>query len=334
MSSFTNLVSVVLPAYNAAQFIRPAINSILNQSYSDLELIVIDDGSTDGTLEIIKSLQEKDSRIEIISRENRGLVRSLNEGVATARGEFIARMDADDISDLDRIKKQIIYIRERGLDLCGTYIRTFGFCLPSLRKYPITSKGANLQLAFNSCFAHPTIIARADILKENPYSESFQKIEDYELWTRLALKGYRFGNLPEVLLNYRRTFSQATEVYRSTQDAMRIPIALNYAKNQHIFFSSENLEILLSRNPTKDNNKLSSAIQYLQNLIIAGYDIEGVLLKNLNISLAYNCTSLNNESWEKLKVSIPRKIKVALELIRLMRLHPHSRCWKYMHLLK
>ena len=106
----TPLVSVVLPVYNAEEYISEALKSILNQTYDNLEVVVVNDGSTDHSLHVIRSLADK--RVKIISRENRGLVASLNEGIDAASGDYIARMDADDISHPERISKQIRLLEE------------------------------------------------------------------------------------------------------------------------------------------------------------------------------------------------------------------------------
>jgi glycosyltransferase involved in cell wall biosynthesis len=327
-------VSVVLPAYNAAEYIKSAVVSILNQTYKDIELIVINDGSTDETLQILLGLQKLDSRLLIISRENRGLVRSLNEGMAAARGAWIARMDADDISKPNRIQKQITYAEEQKLDICGAYVRTFGFCRPNIRKYPVTSAGANLQLAFNTCFAHPTIIGRAEVLKENPYSERFDKIEDYELWTRLAVKGFRLGNVPEVLLHYRRTFSQATSVHRSIQDEMRIAIAMNYVKYTATMLPSDVLLALLSRSSRIDDDTVTRAAYKLHELIVAGHDIEDVLAHNLKLFLMHNCTTLGSESWGYLKALLPARSLLSIGAMRGAGFHPGHKLWNFLYLLK
>lgn len=327
-------VSVVLPAYNAAEYIKSAVVSIFNQTYKDIELIVINDGSTDETLEILLGLQKLDSRLLIISRENRGLVRSLNEGIAAARGAWIARMDADDISKPNRIQKQITYAEEQKLDLCGAYVRTFGFCKPNIRKYPVTPAEANLQLAFNTCFAHPTIFARAEVLKDNPYSERFEKIEDYELWTRLAVKGFRLGNVPEVLLHYRRTFSQATSVHRSIQDEKRTAIAIDYAKTQIVMLPPDIHKSLLSRTSSLDYDAVRSAAYKLNELIVSGQDVQNILKNNLEIFLAHNCGTLTTETWKEIKVLLSRRARLTINAMRLMGIDPSRKFWSYIYLLK
>ena len=99
----SELISVILPVYNGEKYLKESIESILNQTYTNFEFIIIDDGSKDSSLEIIKEYEKEDERIIVISRENKGLVASLNEGIATAKGKYIARMDADDVSLSERL---------------------------------------------------------------------------------------------------------------------------------------------------------------------------------------------------------------------------------------
>lgn len=120
-------VSVVMPVYNSEKYLKESIESILNQSYSDLEFIIINDGSTDNSFKIIKEYAKLDKRINVISRENKGIVYSLNEAIRLAKGEYIARMDADDISAPKRIEKQISFLKShRDIDILGTQVKVVG----------------------------------------------------------------------------------------------------------------------------------------------------------------------------------------------------------------
>ena len=334
MSSSYPLVSVVLPAYNAKKFIKKSVLSILDQTYSNIELIVINDGSTDETLKILKYLQKTDSRLIIINRENRGLVNSLNEGIAIARGAWVARMDADDISMPNRIERQLFYANSHHLDLCGSYIKTFGICRQAVRKYPIEPAAANLQLAFNTCFAHPTLFARAKVLKDNPYIHQYEKIEDYELWTRLAAIGYRLGNIPEVLLKYRRTFTQSTSVHRRHQDAMRINIAKKYVGSVLPILSEDLIEILLSRSAYFDSATVYRCVQEIHGRILSGKDIENVLSNNMNLFLAHNCCHVDIITWNRLKRILPLRYQLTLSLLRFAGIGPGHRLWNLFYLLK
>lgn len=214
------LVSVILPAYNASNYIREAIESILNQTYNNFELIIINDGSTDNTVQIIGTY--KDSRIKLINNgENKGLIYSLNRGVELASGEYIARMDADDISLPHRFEKQIEVMNQNSeIAVCGTYINYFGGsngrfsrCQPKLQDEEIKK-----SLLIRSAFAHPTVMMRATILKKNglKYDEKFRSCEDYKLWIDMATYG-SFINIPIPLLKYRVSNSQISTQHRNEQ---------------------------------------------------------------------------------------------------------------------
>ena len=115
-----------MSVYNGEKYLAEAIKSILNQTYKNFEFIIVNDGSKDNSVEIIKNYMKKDNRIVLIDRENKGLPYSLNEGISIAKGQYIARMDADDISLSNRFEKQIKYMEENKIDVCGSYIKLFG----------------------------------------------------------------------------------------------------------------------------------------------------------------------------------------------------------------
>ena len=198
------IISVVLSVYNAQKYLAEAIESILNQTYSNFEFIIINDGSTDKSLEIIKNYNDK--RIVLISRENRGLIESLNEGISQAKGKYIARMDADDISLPKRFEEQVAFM-ERNLDIgiCGTAVIGFGEAIEeSIWKLSSSNNTIKTELLFSSCFAHPTVMIRRElIVKHNLfYNKAFIHSEDFELWTRMS-EYTKFANLKMPLLKYR-----------------------------------------------------------------------------------------------------------------------------------
>lgn len=208
-------ISVLMPVFNCELYIKDAIESILNQTFSDFELIVIDDCSTDSTLSIIKSYE--DSRINLVEKEqNTGLTNSLIQGVLIAKGKYIARMDGDDISLPERFEKQLCFLENNPeIILCGSGVEIIGQNLIS--KYPSSHDSIKIQLCFNASFYHPTIMARHQILLENNYNENFEPAEDYELWTRLVTVG-KVANLDEVLLYYRIHESQTSSVRKKEQE--------------------------------------------------------------------------------------------------------------------
>lgn len=196
------VLSVILPVFNAKQFVEHAVVSILQQSYSNFELIIIDDGSFDGTTDILKRLSSQNARIVLFVRENRGLVASLNEGIRMAQGEFIARMDADDFALPQRFADQIAYLHRTGYDLCGTAVQCFGKS-ELVWRYPSTPAEVEVQLLFDSPYAHPSTMCKASLYKTLGYRNVFAGAEDYDLWQRAWQLGAKGANLPEVLLRYR-----------------------------------------------------------------------------------------------------------------------------------
>jgi len=199
------LISVVLPAYNGENYIESAVNSILEQSYANFELIIINDGSTDSTNEILSKYN--DSRIKLVSRENRGLVASLNEGIDKSKGEYIARMDADDISLENRFQEQVKLMNE-GYDLCGCHFHliTESGKLSSSRVVSIDPDFQSIILTRSVPFAHGSVMMRKSFLLENDlkYAEDeCSSAEDYQLWVKCFESGAKIGNVDEYLFLYR-----------------------------------------------------------------------------------------------------------------------------------
>jgi Glycosyltransferases involved in cell wall biogenesis len=197
-------VSVILPVYNAERYLSDAINSIVGQTFTDWELVIINDGSTDGSDQIISKFT--DSRIHYYqNEENLGLIKTLNKAITLCCGEYIARMDADDVCLPIRFEKQIDFLdKYPGYAMCGSWVNVIDE--NSLEKGKIINFTNNeylqIHLLFSVPFVHPAVMIRADVLRNNLYDETFSHIEDYELWCRIADK-YRVANVPYYLLNYR-----------------------------------------------------------------------------------------------------------------------------------
>ncbi|WP_322630148.1 glycosyltransferase [Halothiobacillus sp.] len=199
-------VSVVLPVYNAEQFIELAVRSVLEQEFRDLELIAIDDGSNDGSLAILERFAESDSRMRVITRENKGLVATLNQGVNVARGRYVARMDADDISVRERLGMQVAFMDEySSIDVVGCHYELIdGEGRPKRTvKVPLSRESIFLQLSYTVPFAHPSVLIRRSALVEEPYVDT--PVEDYRLWVDL-FNGNNFANIDSVLLRYRHDY--------------------------------------------------------------------------------------------------------------------------------
>jgi glycosyltransferase involved in cell wall biosynthesis len=210
-------VTVLMPVYNGAPYLREAIESILRQSFTDFEFLIIDDGSTDSSVSIVNSYP--DPRIRLLENgRNLGLVPTLNWGIDLARGEFIARMDCDDISLPDRLAKQMLFMAAHPeVGVCGGWVEYF-MGRELVLKLPVTDVAIKQALPSYNPLAHPALMIRTVVLKTQPiyYNPEYLHIEDYELWVRLAVVTC-FANLPEVLLKYRIHPKQIGRQYSAKQ---------------------------------------------------------------------------------------------------------------------
>jgi glycosyltransferase involved in cell wall biosynthesis len=224
------LISVVMPVYNGAKHLVDSIESILNQTYENFELIIVNDGSIDESLQIIERYKNQDGRIVLISRENRGLVFSLNEAIRRSQGKYVARMDADDISLPSRLEEQLKFISEKNVDICGTSVQLFdngkNF---GVWRYPEGDCDIKFTLMFSSSFAHPSVMIKREVFDKVEYS-NYKHAEDYKLWVDMALLECKMSNLNKVLLKYRYHPEQASKINNSEQRARSIDISLYYLK--------------------------------------------------------------------------------------------------------
>lgn len=214
-------ISVLMPVYNASAYVREAVASICAQTFGDFEVILIDDGSTDGSLAVLREFAARDSRIRLVSRPNVGLTRTLNEGLKLARGHFIARMDADDISVPHRFEKQLEYLRAHPECVCvGSRVRLIDPCGSPLREsdHKLTQEQIDHDLLAGIGWAivHPAALMRRDaVTAVGGYREQYDSVEDLDLFLRLSEMG-EVANLPDVLLEYRQHF-QSVNYTRHTE---------------------------------------------------------------------------------------------------------------------
>lgn len=199
------LISVIMPVFNREKIIAESVESILEQTYRNIELIIVDDGSTDSTLNIVKKLSEKDSRIQILKQKNCGPASARNNAIHRAKGDYIAIADSDDISLPTRISKQISVMQENeDIVVCGSgfiEIDEFGNQIKAV-EVALDSNAINLDMYVRCPFGHSTCMMRADVLKKVGGYHELKFAEDYELWTRLKDEG-RLFNLSDRLCLYR-----------------------------------------------------------------------------------------------------------------------------------
>ena len=228
------LISVVIPAYNCEKTINDSIYSIINQTYKNLEIIVINDGSIDKTKLVVDKIIKCDKRVKQISIHNKGISNAINLGISISKGEWICRMDSDDISVSNRIELQLEYARKNKLDIVGCWIKLFDQNnIYGIRKYPITDSEIRCQLLFNSPFPHPGLLIRKKIFDTESYDGFYRHIEDYELWCRLGVdKNIKMGNLPLPLILYRVSSNQVHRKNKNILFKIRSEIAKKYLEAQ------------------------------------------------------------------------------------------------------
>lgn len=219
-------VTVLMPVHNGAHFLAEAIESILTQTFDDFEFVIVDDGSTDATSEILRLYAERDARIRVLREAKVGIVTALNRGLAMASGTYLARMDADDCALPNRLKMQVDLLdASHTVIACGSAVYQMG-AKSGLVSMPRTDKQCKLFLAIGNCFAHPAVMFRMDAIKlcGLRYSNEYLYAEDYKLWSDMAAYG-DFHNLRQPLLLYRVHSAQVGQRKRDSQRDAHLRVA-------------------------------------------------------------------------------------------------------------
>jgi len=201
-------ISVCMPCYNAGKYIEECIESVLNQSFPDFEFVIVDDGSTDHTADIVRNYS--DSRIRLVEKEH-DYIQSLNTSILLAEGKYIARMDSDDVMMPDRLLIQYNYLENHPhIDLIGGGFEYFGnrqgFFSPAINASPITME----EMLENDIIAHPTVMIRKEAFSKIPvmYEEEYKYAEGYKLWMTMLAHGLVLDNIPDILIKYRVSHAQ------------------------------------------------------------------------------------------------------------------------------
>lgn len=240
------LISVLMPVYNAQHHVAQAIESILNQSFADFEFLIVDDGSTDRSLKILQRYAKQDSRIRLVTRPNKGIVQTLNQMLAIAQGELIARMDADDVAMPDRLARQVEFLRQHPEVVCvggaQDWIDEAG---RFLLHHPEAEQDAEIQqlaLTGQTPINHPSaLIRRSALLQVGGYDESMYPAEDLDLWLKLGEIG-KLANLKDTVLQYRQhnqSVSERMQVEQTQQRRNACQQAWNRRNIQGHFHESE-----------------------------------------------------------------------------------------------
>lgn len=264
------MVSVIMPTYNTPEeYLKKSIESILNQSYKNIEFIIISDGSIQDE-KIIK--QYNDARIKIIKhRKNEGIAKSLNEAIDMSKGKYIARMDSDDISLRNRIKKQVKYMEKyKNIMVCGMEAKCIGKSNRIKCIYNKKPEEIQIQLLYMNCLIHPSIMMRKSFLDENKirYNEEYTCSQDFELWARIVEKN-NFAIIPKIGLLLRIHNSQISQRKGKIQKELREKIIDSNLRKINIDNNDDNKKLLLSLSGNNDINmsNYESIIKLAANII-------------------------------------------------------------------
>lgn len=207
-----DLISVIVPIYNRDRYLHETILSVINQTYKNLEIILIDDGSSDNVLKIIKHYEKLDKRIKVITQKNVGICLTMKNALAFSSGKYIARCDSDDINELDRYEKQLKFLKENNFDMVGCYIKCFGTGSEGQKRYleqcvnktMRTYEEQKNRILLGQPITGSTMFCKSDVLKELvPFEKDCSIIEDFYLSVMLHKAGKRISILEEEKLNYR-----------------------------------------------------------------------------------------------------------------------------------
>lgn len=270
------LVSVILPCYNTEKHIEQALRSMMQQDYRNLEIIVLDDHSSDKSWAIIQRLAAEDPRILAVRNEqNLQLIKTLNKGVQLAQGAYIARMDADDVSHPSRISQQVSYLAQHPevdmIATCASYISSRGVPLGRLNFHACyDAVSASFVTIFDCPFLHPSVLIKSELLRRFGYSDlpETQHIEDYALWIQLIKEGHRLEIIPKKLMDYRISYQGVSQSNSRAQFSSGLAVATSYFHS--LFDTQPNVQWLTILRQGADKirtiEELSAAIHYLRTL--------------------------------------------------------------------
>ncbi|WP_323789672.1 glycosyltransferase family 2 protein [Psychroserpens sp.] len=241
-----NALTVIIPVYNGEKYLEEAIDSILNQTFTDFKLLVLNDNSSDSTPAILKAYQDKDSRVEVIHKtKNEGPANLRNEGIERAQTEFIALMDADDIALPTRFEKQLaVFNNNPNIGVCGTWFTFFGD-KQKLIKHAVEPDALKVQFLSSCGIGNPTVMFRKSAIKDFRFEHQFVPAEDYGLWSEV-IRVTDFYNIPESLLNYRWHPNNISQTKTENLHKANVLIKKRQLKHFGIDANSENMDAYLN----------------------------------------------------------------------------------------
>jgi len=303
------LLSVIMPVYNGEKYLSETIESILNQTFTDFELLILNDNSTDGTQAIIENYQQKDSRIKVIVKEaNVGPANLRNEGFSLSKGEYIALMDADDIALPTRFEKQVQVLNAKPeVGVCGTWFTFFGGKKDKTVRQP--ENHAKIKVSFlSSCsIGNPTVMVRKSALGAYRFENQYVPVEDYDLWSRM-ITATDFYIVQESLLKYRQHDSNISKTKIENVNRSVRAVKINMLKQFGIDSSDAEIDAYLNaltmkRKLTPDEIKQTiKASKFLiaQNKKLGNFDagllkkqIDSVLLRTVRNAKKYDMSFFN-----------------------------------------
>lgn len=223
------LISVIMPVYNGEKYIRETIDSVLGQTCRNFEFIIVNDGSTDSTPQIIDSYA--DPRIVLIDQKsNQGVSNARNLGTQFSRGGFIAFCDADDVYSAERLSAQLDFLTKNpNVDVCGSYFTVFENGQEILIEHPTTDQTIKEYFFTGNCIGQPSVMGKSEVFRDYPYNPALQASEDYDLWARMAVGGIIFANIPLPLVKYRLHPAQASKTKGKLLDITSKAVSKQYA---------------------------------------------------------------------------------------------------------
>ncbi|QUT01924.1 glycosyltransferase family 2 protein [Proteus terrae] len=317
----TPKISVLMSVYNDSIHLNEAIDSILNQTFKDFEFIIINDGSTDLSIEILKRYEEKDSRIKVYANtSNIGLAKFLNKGLLLCSGDYIARMDADDYSYPTRLQKQFEFMENhKNIMICGTSMEIYEYD-NKFMTLPTNHNAIAAGLIFGTSFYHPTVMFRADFIKKNAimYPEDYKYAQDYGLWVNLLKLNQEniFSNLEEALLKYRIHPEKNRKSYFSIQTSFAIKAQINALSLFNIETSESVLYNLNFSNENLNLCDIKKCNAILDKIRTKNEELRPYFYKNLEVAIVRKKVSLFMRC-EKKSLFYPY-MKVKARLIYLM----------------
>lgn len=258
-------ISIIAGCFNNAEFLDQALESVCKQTFTDFEMLVIDDASTDTSLQNLQRWAEKEKRLRVLENpRNIGLANTLNRAIESSDSEYIARFDTDDIMYPERLAKQISYMQSNRIDLLGSAIQSIGQRRSKQTTYPQTDEHIRIHLLFQTAFAHPTVIYQRNKLGALRYNPEIRYAEDYALWVKMAERA-KMANLAEPLLFYRQHDKQVSNnKNRQNQDAGKVRLEALKAANLNC--STEERQIhsrLRHSNPYQNRKELEDTESWL-----------------------------------------------------------------------